>query len=203
MSSPSIAIIIYSMYGHIAIMAESVKKGIEEAGGTAEIWQIPETLPQEVLTKMHAPPKPDYPIIDAAKLATFDAFIMGIPTRIRQLPRTMEGAFRSSSLCLTVLINIETNQVFWDSTGSLWQTGALVGKYAGAFVSSAGPGGGQEMTINSALSTLTHHGIVGGSPWGAGTFAGKMGERQPSALELQMAVIQGKQFYGVVSRVKF
>jgi NAD(P)H dehydrogenase (quinone) len=43
--------------------------------------RIPETLPQEVLTKMHAPAKPDYPIIDADKLATFDAFIMGIPTR--------------------------------------------------------------------------------------------------------------------------
>ncbi|KAJ7615899.1 flavoprotein-like protein [Roridomyces roridus] len=203
MSSPNIAIVIYSMYGHIAIMAESVKKGIEEAGGTAEIWQIPETLPAEILTKMHARPKPDYPIIDAAKLATFDAFIMGIPTRFGNFPAQWK--------------------VFWDSTGSLWQTGALAGKYAGAFVSSAGPGGGQEITINNAMSTLTHHGILfvplgfpaevaampmleearGGSPWGAGTFAGKMGERQPSALELQMAVIQGKQFYGVVSRVKF
>ena len=33
--------------------------------------RVPETLPKEVLDRMHAPPKPDYPIIDAATLATF------------------------------------------------------------------------------------------------------------------------------------
>jgi NAD(P)H dehydrogenase (quinone) len=39
-----------------------------------------------VLTKIHAPAKPDYPIIDGATLATFDAFIMGIPTRYGNFP---------------------------------------------------------------------------------------------------------------------
>jgi NAD(P)H dehydrogenase (quinone) len=48
--------------------------------------RIPETLPDEVLAKMHAPPKPGYPIIDAAKLATFDAFLIGIPTRYGNFP---------------------------------------------------------------------------------------------------------------------
>ena len=43
--------------------------------------RIPETLPQEVLTKMHAPAKPNYPIITPEELATFDAFLLGIPTR--------------------------------------------------------------------------------------------------------------------------
>ncbi|KAF7368576.1 flavoprotein [Mycena venus] len=203
MSSPKIAIVIYSMYGHIAKMAESVKKGIEEAGGSATIYQIPETLPQEVLTKMHAPGKPDLPIMDAQTLATFDAFIMGIPTRYGNFP----GQWKA----------------FWDTTSSLWATGALAGKYAGAFVSTAGPGGGQEVTIQNALSTLTHHGVVfvpfgyshafgqltnlsevhGGSPWGAGTYAASDGSRQPTALELEIATIQGKAFYGVVSKVKF
>ncbi|KAJ6587501.1 flavoprotein-like protein [Mycena vulgaris] len=203
MSSPKIAIVIYSMYGHIAKMAESVKKGIEEAGGKADIYQIPETLPQEVLTKMYAPAKPDYPIIDAATLATFDAFIMGIPTRFGNFP----GQWKA----------------FWDTTSSLWATGALAGKYAGAFVSTAGPGGGQEVTIQNTISTLTHHGVIfvplgyahafgqltgltevhGGSPWGAGTFAASDGSRQPTALELEIAQIHGKAFYGVVSKVKF
>ncbi|KAJ7822623.1 flavoprotein-like protein [Mycena olivaceomarginata] len=203
MSSPKIAIVIYSMYGHITQLAESVKKGIEGAGGSATIFQIPETLPQEVLTKMHAPAKPDYPIIDADKLATFDAFIMGIPTRYGTYP----GQWKA----------------FWDTTGGLWGKGALAGKYAGAFVSTAGPGGGQEVTIQNAISTLTHHGIIfvplgyshapvqlgnlnevhGGSPWGAGTYAASDGSRQPTALELEIATIQGKAFYGVVSKVKF
>jgi NAD(P)H dehydrogenase (quinone) len=42
-----------------------------------------------------------------------------------------------------------------------------------------------------------------GSPWGAGTFAGLTGARQPSALELEIATIQGKTFYEHVSKVKF
>jgi len=203
MSSPKVAIVIYSMYGHIAKMAESVKAGVESAGGSATIYQIPETLPQEILTKMHAPPKPDYPIIDANTLATFDAFIMGIPTRYGNFP----GQWKA----------------FWDTTGQLWGSGALTGKYAGAFVSTAGPGGGQEVTIQNAISTLTHHGVIfvplgysrafpqltnltevhGSSPWGAGTYAASDGSRQPTELELEIATIHGKSFYEVVSKVKF
>lgn len=42
-----------------------------------------------------------------------------------------------------------------------------------------------------------------GSPWGAGTFAGPDGSRQPSPLELEVATIEGKQFWEYVSKVKF
>ena len=48
--------------------------------------RIPETLPAEVLTKMHAPPKPDYPIISPSDLTKFDAFLFGIPTRYGNFP---------------------------------------------------------------------------------------------------------------------
>ena len=51
-------------------------------------------------------------------------------------------------------------KAFWDSTGSLWTSGALAGKYAGIFVSTSDPGGGQESTVYNALSVLTHHGII-------------------------------------------
>ncbi|KAJ7921527.1 flavoprotein WrbA [Mycena leptocephala] len=200
---PKIAIVIYTMYGHITKMAESVKAGIEEAGGSATVYQVPETLSAEVLAKMYAPAKPAYPIITPDELAKYDAFIMGVPTRFGNFPAQWKA--------------------FWDSTSSLWSTGALAGKYAGAFTSTAGPGGGQEVTILNTISTLTHHGVLyvplgyahafkqltgleevhGGSPWGAGTFAAADGSRQPTALELEVARIQGKAFYGVVSRVKF
>ena len=36
----------------------------------------------------------------------------------------------------------------------------MAGKFAGAFVSTGGPGGGQEATVINSLSTLAHHGIV-------------------------------------------
>ncbi|KAJ7624632.1 NADH-quinone oxidoreductase [Roridomyces roridus] len=203
MSSPKIAIITYSMYGHITKMSEAVKKGIEEAGGSVTVYQIPETLSEEVLTKMYAAPKPDLPIMTPEILATYDAFLLGIPTRYGNFPAQWKA--------------------FWDSTGKLWTAGALAGKYAGVFVSSAGHGGGQESTVIAALSTLAHHGVAfvpfgyshafpqlsnvtevhGGSPWGAGTFAGPDGSRQPSELELEIAAIQGKAFYGVVSKVAF
>ncbi|KAG8688015.1 flavodoxin-like fold protein [Ceratobasidium sp. 394] len=171
MSSPRVAIIIYSMYGHIAKLAESVKAGVESAGGTANIHQVAETLPQEILTKMHAPAKPAYDVIAPADLVNYDAFILGVPTRYGNMPAQWKA--------------------FWDATGQLWASGALYGKYAGTFVSTGTLGGGQEMTNLSMLSTLTHHGIRyvplgykntfsqlanlseihGGSPWGAGSFA--------------------------------
>lgn len=48
--------------------------------------RVAETLPQEVLTKMHAPPKPDYPVIQPADLAHYDGFIFGVPTRYGSMP---------------------------------------------------------------------------------------------------------------------
>jgi len=110
-------------------------------------------------------------------------------------------------------------KAFWDATGRLWKQGALNAKYAGMFVSTSAPGGGQEATIMDFLSTLTHHGIVyvpfgyatgfdrlksldevhGGSPWGAGTYA----ERYPTKRELEIAQCQGMAFYDVVSRVRW
>ncbi|KAF8609643.1 1,4-benzoquinone reductase [Ceratobasidium sp. AG-I] len=201
--APRVAIVIYSLYGHIGKVAESVKAGVESAGGNVTIFQIAETLPQEVLTKMHAPEKPAYAVLPPADLVNFDAFLFGIPTRYGNLPAQWKA--------------------FWDATGALWASGALYGKYAGAFVSTGTPGGGQEQTVASLISTLTHHGINfvplgyknafgqlanltevrGGSPWGAGTFAGPDGSRQPSALELEIATIQGKSFYEVVNKVSF
>ena len=40
-------------------------------------------------------------------------------------------------------------KAFWDATGQLWASGALMGKYASVFVSTASPGGGQEATVLS------------------------------------------------------
>ena len=194
-----VAIIIYSLYHHIAQLAEEEKKGIEAAGGQADIYQVPETLPQEVLTKMHAPAKPDYPIASADTLTQYDAFLFGIPTRFGNFPAQFKA--------------------FWDTTGGLWASGALHGKPAGVFVSTGTQGGGQETTVVNSLSTLIHHGIIfvplgyakafalqsnldeihGGSPYGAGTFAGADGSRQPTKLEKEIAFIQGRSFYETVA----
>jgi NAD(P)H dehydrogenase (quinone) len=191
------------MYGHIQKLAEAELKGIKAAGGNADIFQVQETLPQEVLDKMHAPPKSSYPVATPEDLLKYDAFIFGIPTRYGNFPAQWKA--------------------FWDRTGGVWMSGGYWGKYAGVFVSSGTPGGGQESTALAAMSTLSHHGIIyvplgyktafpllgnleevhGGSPWGAGTFAGADGSRQPTGLELQIAETQGRSFYEAVSKVKF
>ncbi|KZV74570.1 benzoquinone reductase [Peniophora sp. CONT] len=198
--APKVAIVVYSMYGHIAKLAEAEKAGIEAAGGSVTIYQIAETLPEEILKLLHAPPKGEYPVLAPNDLADFDAFLIGIPTRFGNFP----GQWKA----------------FWDATGQLWAQGKLHGKFAGLFISTASQGGGQESTALAAMSTFAHHGIVyvpagylhtfalstnleevhGGSPWGAGTFAGGDGSRQPSQLELDVAKSQGEQFYKFVAR---
>ncbi|KAJ9199780.1 CAZyme family AA6 [Paecilomyces variotii] len=198
--APKIAIVYYSTYGHIVKLAEAEKKGIEAAGGKADIFQIEETLSQDVLTLMHAPGKASYPVVEPQTLLEYDAILFGIPTRYGNFPAQWK--------------------TFWDKTGSIWATGGFWGKYAGLFISTGTQGGGQESTALASMSTLAHHGFIyvplgyktafaqlsnlseihGGSPWGAGTFAGADGSRQPSALEIELAEIQGKSFYEHVAK---
>ncbi|KAH7408249.1 flavoprotein-like protein [Phaeosphaeria sp. MPI-PUGE-AT-0046c] len=228
--APKIAIVYYSMYGHIKQMADAELKGIQEAGGDATLFQyvpnspslsrltqddarchhyltltplprVAETLPQEVLTKMHAPPKADVRVLDdPAELEAFDGVLFGIPTRYGNFPAQFK--------------------TFWDKTGKQWSQGSFWGKYAGLFISTGTQGGGQESTAIASMSTLAHHGFIyvplgykttfsmlasldevhGGSPWGAGTFSAGDGSRQPTKLELDIATAQGKAFYETVAK---
>jgi multimeric flavodoxin WrbA len=58
-------------------------------------------------------------------------------------------------------------------------------------------------TFFETIGTYCIRWIRVGSPWGAGTFAGPDGSRQPSALELEIAEIQGHSFYEHVSKFIF
>jgi NAD(P)H dehydrogenase (quinone) len=196
----NIAIVIYSMYQHISTLAEEVKIGIESTGNKATIYQVAETLPDEVLTAMYAPEKPNYPIATTEILTESDGILFGFPTRFGNLPAQLKS--------------------FIDSTGGLWQQGKLYHKPAGAFIST-GSNGGRETTIYSLISTLSHHGMLyiplgyasafteltnlnevhGSSPWGAGTIAGPDGSRKPSELELKIAKIQGIEFSKAVIKL--
>jgi flavodoxin len=89
-----IAIIYYSTYGHVATMTESVKKGVEAAGATCDVFQVPETLPEEVLAKMGAPPKKDDPIITTDQLVDYDGFIFGCSGRYGTFPAQMKVCIR-------------------------------------------------------------------------------------------------------------
>ena len=105
-------------------------------------FRIAETLPDEVLAKMFAPPKPTDvdTLSDPADLEGYDAFLFGVPTRYGNFPAQW--------------------RTFWDKTGKQWSQGDFWGKYAGLFVSSGTQGGGQESTAIAAMSTLAHHGFI-------------------------------------------
>ncbi len=193
--STKIKVIFHSLYGHTYQLAEPIAEGARSVPGVeAEVLQVAETLPDEVLAKMGAiDAKKTFahvPVAKPADLTDADGLIFGTGTR-----------FGSASAQL---------QTFFDSTGGLWAKGALIGKAGGLFVSTATQHGGQESTLLSMSTFLLHHGMVvvgvpyaapelshldtitGGSPYGSGVIAGTDGSRQPSDNELAIARFQGK-----------
>jgi NAD(P)H dehydrogenase (quinone) len=76
----TVFVIIYSTWGHTKAMADKVVEGLLKEGVNAKLFQVAETLPQEVLTKMHAA-KLDIPIITPAELVNADGFMLGFSTR--------------------------------------------------------------------------------------------------------------------------
>lgn len=107
---------------------------------------------------MYAPAKPNYPILTLEKFAEYDGWVFGIPTRYGTMPAQWKVTPCCDMISSTTRVNTFV-KTFWDSTGKLWQTGQLFGKYAATFVSTSGPGGGQETTALTTLTTFTHHGI--------------------------------------------
>jgi multimeric flavodoxin WrbA len=63
------------------------------------------------------------PDISPEKLAEYDGFLLGIPTRYGN--------------------NVAQWRQFWDQTGGLWAKGGFHGKFAGIFVSTGTLGGGK------------------------------------------------------------
>ncbi|OLY82767.1 Minor allergen Alt a 7 [Smittium mucronatum] len=200
MNKPTVFVVYYSMYGHLRAVADNIVEGLKSTGlVNIELRQFEETLSQEVLDKMHAPPKDaSVPIFTLEDLKNGDAFLFGMPTRFG-----------------TMAAQVKT---FFDSTGSLWIKKALVGKMAGVFVGTGSQSGGQESTTLTFLPILVGHGIifvpmgythknlfksdeiVGGSAYGAGSFAANDGTRQVSEDEKELARHHGKSFSEIVAK---
>jgi NAD(P)H dehydrogenase (quinone) len=188
-NKPKILVLFYSMYSHIFKMTNSVTEGVREAGGEPILKQVAELIPEKFWNEDIRKAKKlmkNVPTADPSKdLKGIDGVIVGTPTRFGNMCSQMRN--------------------FWDQTRGDWMQGALIGKPAAVFTSTATQHGGQETTIISTMITLLHHGcvlvglpysfkeqmtieeITGGSPYGASTIAGGRGERMPSAKELKMA----------------
>jgi len=140
-----ILVLYYSMTGNVYRMAKLVAKGAAEAGADVTIKTVPELMPQEVIDADEAIKKAkaeqaDVPIATPDELADYEGIIIGTPTRFGNMCSQMRN--------------------FWDQTGGLWLTGALIGKPAGVFCSTTSIHGGQETTLVATMLTLFHHGMV-------------------------------------------
>jgi NAD(P)H dehydrogenase (quinone) len=97
------------MYGHIERMTKEVAAGVESSGCEVRIFQVAETLPAEVLAKMHAKEKDhQVPVIKVEQLPEADGILFGMPTRFGSAPTQMRALF--------------------DQCGGLWMSNALFGK---------------------------------------------------------------------------
>jgi NAD(P)H dehydrogenase (quinone) len=186
-------------------LAEAVAAGAREVAGTeVEVFQVAETLPEEILQKMNAVEAKKafahVPIADPKRLAEADAIVLGSPTRFGSAAAQMRA--------------------FMDATGSLWGTGALIGKVGSAFSSTASQHGGQETTLLTMSTWFFHQGMVicgvpysnkelvimsemsGGTPYGATAIAGPKGDRAVSENELAIARAQGRHVARVAAAMK-
>jgi NAD(P)H dehydrogenase (quinone) len=196
-----VLVLYYSSYGHIELMAYAQAEGAKNVpGAQVAVKRVAELCPPEVCKASGF--KLDQPAALATpdELAHYDAIIFGTPTRFGNMAAQMRN--------------------FLDQTGSLWSSGALVGKVGSVFCSTASQHGGQETTITSFHTTLLHHGMIivglpytfeklatmrevtGGTPYGASCVTGAGSEhRMPTELELEMCRYQGEHVTRIVSRL--
>ena len=194
-----VLVLYYSSYGHMEAMATAVAAGAREAGASVDVRRVPELVPEEVARSSYYKMDQAAPIAKVDDLASYDAIIVGAPTRFGRLASQMAN--------------------FLDQAGGLWMRGALIGKVGGAFTSTATQHGGQEATLFSIIANLMHFGLVivgldygfagqmslteitGGSPYGATTIAGGDGSRQPSENELAGARYQGRRIAEIANKL--
>ncbi len=164
----SVLILYYSRYGATAKMAEQIARGVEMVEGvSAKICTVP---PVSAVSEAVAPAVPEAgpPYVTLDDLVQCNGLVMGSPTRYGNMAAPLK--------------------YFLDSTSALWLSGALIGKPAAVFTSTASLHGGQEATLLSMMLPLLHHGMLlmgipysetdlihtqsGGTPYGASHLAG-------------------------------
>jgi NAD(P)H dehydrogenase (quinone) len=200
-----VLVVYYSLYGHVAALAQAAVEGVEQIPGLGGVLRrVPETLSPEIIAKMGATEaqksQSAVPVCTVEELEAADAILFGTPTRFGN----MCGQMRQ----------------FLDATGQIWARGGLVGKPGGAFCSTATQHGGQETTLASFIYTLLHHGmlivglpyafagqmrmdeITGGTPYGATTLASGDGSRKPSENELEGARYQGRRIAEIAKKLQ-
>jgi NAD(P)H dehydrogenase (quinone) len=183
-----ILVLYYSAHGSVRSMAQLVARGVNQvAGASARLRTVPPVAPR---TEVAEPPVPDEgaPYVELADLEQCAGLVLGSPTRFGNMAAPLK--------------------YFLDTTGALWARGALVGKPAAVFTSTASLHGGQETTLTSMMLPLLHHGMLlvglpytlaevnhtasGGTPYGASHWAGAGDDKPLSDEEHTLCIALGK-----------
>ncbi len=192
---PEILVLYYSRSGSVAKLARQVARGVGEVTNMqARLRTVP---PVATSTQAVMPPVPEEgaPYVEAVDLIECAGLLLGSPTRFGNMAAPLKH--------------------FIDGLGAQWASGALVGKPAGVFTSTASMHGGQETTLLSMMLPLLHHGCViagipytepmlsttrsGGTPYGASHVAGPRDDTQPSEEEAVLARALGRRIAGLAA----
>lgn len=192
-----ILVLYYSLHGSVKALAEIVARGIEHHGTvTARIRTVPKisAISEAVEDSI---PTSGPPYAELRDLEECIGVAMGSPTRFGNMAAPLK--------------------YFLDSSSGLWIKGALVGKPATVFTSTASMHGGQETTLISMMLPLLHHGMVivglpyteaelnsttsGGTPYGVSHVAGVTGDKSISESERKLAFAQGRRLSEIAQKL--
>lgn len=185
--APYVLVLYYSRQGATRELALQIARGIEQVNGIEARLRTVAPVSPDTEASVPAVPQEGAVYCSEEDLADCAGLALGSPTRFGNMAAPMK--------------------YFLDGTSSLWMSGALIGKPACVFTSSASLHGGQESTLFSMMTPLLHHGMVicgipysaeelnqtraGGTPYGATHFAPD-GNNELDAMEVRLAQIQGK-----------
>jgi NAD(P)H dehydrogenase (quinone) len=192
-----ILVLYYSVGGSVRRMAELVADGIERVpGAVARVRTVPRVSASIGISSPQIP-ESGPPYAELGDLEECAGLALGSPTRFGNMAAPLKH--------------------FWDGTSLLWQRGALAGKPACVFTSTASLHGGQETTLVSMMLPLLHHGMLvmglpytlaelnatrtGGTPYGASHFAGVADDQPISEAERALCIAQGRRLAEITLKV--
>lgn len=192
-----ILILYYSRHGATAEMAHQVARGVESAGLEARLRTVPAV--SAVCEAVEGPiPESGPPYATLEDLRDCLGLALGSPTRFGNMAAPLK--------------------YFLEGTSSLWMSGALAGKPAAVFTSTASLHGGQESTLLSMMLPLLHHGMLilglpysesdllhtrtGGTPYGPSHLAGTDSNLPLSEEERRLCQALGRRLATVALRLK-
>jgi NAD(P)H dehydrogenase (quinone) len=195
-----VLVLYYSRFGATAEMAQSIARGIATVDGVAaRLRTVPPVSPDPSPGSDTNAAVPDEgpPYAELSDLEECAGLILGSPTRFGTMASPLKH--------------------FLERTGAQWLSGALAGKPAAAFTSTATLHGGQESTLLGMLLPLLHHGCLivgipyteralettssGGTPYGASHTAGADSDRPISDEERALCVALGQRVAETAARL--